>query len=778
MATRSDDFRRDDQADLRVGDWRVRPRRMLIEGESGSVKIEPRAMQVLLALCRGGGDVVRREALLDDVWSGGAVTDEALTRVIFDLRRAFGDPARASRVIETVHKVGYRLMVPVTKVAPDDDAAETSLPSPPRLTGRWLALRVARWFAPLVLISIAFAAVSWIRAGRLPIESSAIDPTESTFAPPRLAYGPVRQLTSLRGYETRPSLSPAGDFVIYARDDRGDGNIDLFRRRLDGDTPTRLTTSRAADDLPAISPDGRRVAFVRTASPASGSRDAEPCALMILDLAADAERRLASCRDAAISPPSWMPDGRTLLLADRAEDGSPYRILGVDLATGATRPWTVPPENSFGDLFPAVSPDGRSLAFVRATARSTIATYLSPVVGDIVTIPAVPLAAEAETETESEAAAETVAPNRITRDDAEVPGLAWSSDGRHLIFASTRSGRGYALWAASVDGRTFAMLHDGRGRLLRNPTVARESGEIAFESWRGAQDIWHVSLVDAEDAVAGRRIVDSTRSDFNPQIAPDGTRIAFTSSRSGSPEIWIAGLEDGAEARRVTRFEGRAQLEGPRWSPDGTRLVFEARSGGQSTIWRVDTDGGVLRRLTDPDYESRSPSWSFDGRRIFFASHLEDGWQIWSLPADGGTLARETRDGGFASRHGLIDGVPTLLVSSRDRDGVHRVEDSGPSRQVAALASEHWGNFELLGSSVVTVVLRGAPTRVTELWSTDVRTGARRRLGVVEGWISRETPSLSIASDGRSALVARFEGLAADLLLLTPAAEASANEGR
>jgi DNA-binding winged helix-turn-helix (wHTH) protein len=85
-------------------------------------RIEPKAMQVLILLASHPGAVVSRAELLDQVWGGRFVGDDAVSAAIIKLRRAFEDDARSPRVIETVHKSGYRLIAPVSSGGPASSA--------------------------------------------------------------------------------------------------------------------------------------------------------------------------------------------------------------------------------------------------------------------------------------------------------------------------------------------------------------------------------------------------------------------------------------------------------------------------------------------------------------------------------------------------------------------------------------------------------------------------------------------------------------------------------
>lgn len=103
-------------SDFYVFDWLVQPERSRLIGPDGEVHLAPRTMDVLLCLAERVGEVVSRETFGERVWAPTIVTDDTLTRCIFELRRALGDSRASPRYIETVPKRGYRLMVPVTPV--------------------------------------------------------------------------------------------------------------------------------------------------------------------------------------------------------------------------------------------------------------------------------------------------------------------------------------------------------------------------------------------------------------------------------------------------------------------------------------------------------------------------------------------------------------------------------------------------------------------------------------------------------------------------------------
>ena len=137
---------------LRVGEWRVDPSRNELSRNGETVRLEPKAIEVLEALARKRGEVVAREELLAAVWPGVVVGDDALTQAIIKLRKALGDDAHRPRYIETISKRGYRLIAAVSR----DDAGRTG----PAATGGGWFVRHKRLTLSIGGVVTAIAAVA------------------------------------------------------------------------------------------------------------------------------------------------------------------------------------------------------------------------------------------------------------------------------------------------------------------------------------------------------------------------------------------------------------------------------------------------------------------------------------------------------------------------------------------------------------------------------------------------------------------------------------------
>lgn len=163
------------RTDFQLGDRLVRPRRDCIERDGQVVHVTPKAMAVLERLARAAGEVVTRDELFNSVWPGSAVTDDALTQCIVELRKALGDSARDPQFIETIPKVGFRLLPGPTPLATGDEAAEGAPGRAAGSSGAKPGLAKAR---PVLLV-IAVVLIGFMLFRYLPLFDDAPPPGDS-----------------------------------------------------------------------------------------------------------------------------------------------------------------------------------------------------------------------------------------------------------------------------------------------------------------------------------------------------------------------------------------------------------------------------------------------------------------------------------------------------------------------------------------------------------------------------------------------------------------------
>ena len=156
------------EAAFHIGGAEIRPSRLEIEREGGCQAVEPRVMQVLVVLAGAGGRVVSRDELAERCWQGRIVGEDALNRVIAKLRRLGEGPAGGSFVIETVKKVGYRLV----SHDPEPAAAPIAAPLPPVRRPGWRRW----WLVPAALVAVLALVLLWTRSRPLTQPVTPVEP--------------------------------------------------------------------------------------------------------------------------------------------------------------------------------------------------------------------------------------------------------------------------------------------------------------------------------------------------------------------------------------------------------------------------------------------------------------------------------------------------------------------------------------------------------------------------------------------------------------------------
>src|SRR5262249_2733605 len=144
---------------------------------------------------------------------------------------------------------------------------------------------------------------------------------------------------------------------------------------------------------------------------------------------------------------------------------------------------------------------------------------------------------------------------------------------------------------------------------------------LAYTQIYADANIWRIETTQRASTSEGTatELISSSRQEDSPSFSPDGSKIAFASDRSGSPEVWVC-ESDGSNGLQLTNFGG--PLTGsPRYSHDGKWIAFDSRPEGQSDIFVISAEGGKPRRLTSEDSTDVVPSWSRDDRWIYFSSN-------------------------------------------------------------------------------------------------------------------------------------------------------------
>ncbi|HEX5108033.1 MAG TPA: hypothetical protein VFV95_06285 [Vicinamibacterales bacterium] len=231
-------------------------------------------------------------------------------------------------------------------------------------------------------------------------------------------------------------------------------------------------------------------------------------------------------------------------------------------------------------------------------------------------------------------------PRRITVNRYLNLNPSWSPDGRTLAYTAYSPSGADIVLSRIYEGLPLQRPAKGIGNNYL-PVFSPDGTRIAFMSTRDGQAEIYVMNVDGSNL---RRLTNHPADDATPTWSPSSAQIAFTSTRGGRPLIYVMNAADGSDVRLISPDESEADR--PTWSPAPyNEIAFTARTGTWYDIKVYDVATGRIRTLTDGKGSNESPAFSPTGRHLAFTSTRTGAGQIFTIGRDGRGLKQITREG-------------------------------------------------------------------------------------------------------------------------------------
>lgn len=459
-------------------------------------------------------------------------------------------------------------------------------------------------------------------------------------------------LFHLGGVAEFADWSPSGDAIAFAwTPDAPQGGVSkIGLRNLRTGETSWVDTGEYTSSRPAWSPDGLQVAYLVSVGNSNEIR--------IFSLRERMQRTVATLSGSypwlcQLPRIAWTKDGQHILTADQSASRNGCRIFSIDVLTGARQQLTEPAPGVIADVEPAVSHDGKHIAFLRNTGT---------LVGDVYSMNL-----------------DGTDLHRVTWDQRDIMGFCWDSDNHDFILASRRNDGILRLWQTRQNGH-YIRLTDGL-TAAGFPAMSPDGNRIVFSSYHNVSSLWRAWTHEGR----AQPVIENGSVNADPAFSPDGRKIAFRSDASGSAEIWTADA-DGKNAHQISALNGPF-IDHITWSPDGKALAFDCRDSGHTSVCLMPAQGGAILHPVSWDSDEEMPVFSADGRALLFTSERSGAPEIYRVSLD--RTNAEISPLGSGVRAAVVPAL-SILLSARAQppNGLYAqkinasAELEGPRREV------------------------------------------------------------------------------------------------
>ena len=653
------------------------------------VKLQEQPLKVLQLLLETHGEIVSREQLRSRIWSADTFVefDKGLYSAMARLRDALGDNSASPRFIETVARHGYRFIAPVTIAAflSDTQGSEEGDQASHKRGRLDVRRLVTSLLAGLVLGALLLVLVFVLDIGeaREWLRRSIVKSVQ------------VERITDFVGVKESPAISPDGKTMAFVAP--VNGRKQIWIRLLAGGSPLQLTHDDADHETPRWMPDSSSlIYFTPNPSPA------EPGTIWEISALGGVARKVAS----AMSRGDISHDGQRI--ATFQLRGADLALVTISLDGSMLREIKRFPK-VYGYDLPRWSPDDRWIAYVRGWG------YLFDFVIQVIPVEG--------------GEPQDVAHGEILR------GFSWLPDSFRLVYSSS-SGSTILyppIFNLRITGRTGngdRQLTFGEVSYVEPDVVAER---LAASRVRIQSDIWRfqVSGSPQQNTKNALRITHQTGQSQTPSVSPDGKEFVYLSDNGGHGNLWVS-TTDGSRTRQITFEHDPAVVIGvPIWSPTGDRIVFILTRQGRTGEWVVSSDGSNLRQVV---MLGSGASWSPDGRWLYYGKER----CIEKIPVVGGPAERVRcqHNPGVASLSAdgstlyYYDGVENAV----DGIGIWKARpENGPSELLASIPSSRlpfdgWLWQQVLSPDGNWLAAPLLDRGTTNLWAQPVNGGPMRQL--------------------------------------------------
>lgn len=539
---------------LHFADICIDTHNQLLHRQGQTINLAPKVYDLLVFLCQNSQRVISKDELMEQVWTGTLVTENAISRTLVKVRKALADDPKKPQYIITVPRKGYRMvanfvasdtvsnqaesLVATNQIDDlnDDEkqAARIEKNQHSTLTAQPLVLSQSRTSKNTVLIAVGVIMLIVITYA-LSIKTNTVLQTKQ-----------IKPLTREIGVEQYPAVSPELTHLAYRKDVSGKPSY-INIENLSSHVKQSITHERGALSKPVWSPTQDKLAFLYQHN--------SVCMIFWAELSdiknKDTWQDITECGAQASPHFVFSPDGQYLYFNDRQSASHGYQVFRVNLANNEKDIVNQPITNGLGNYSFDISPDGERLLMINSEFSPTTRIYTL--------------------EIESSTLEQTAQLDYLMRS------ALWHHDNETIIHPSPHPA--YELWQSSLTGNKLAVVASNTSR-VKHISRINNGKDFSFVSYLLNKDIYFSAMAKTKDQV-DVELDNSTVMDYLPTLAKNTNQYAFVSKRSTSAEVYLSTVindkHSSTEAtKQLSDFNNPVKLYDLAFSPNDSQLMVLA----------------------------------------------------------------------------------------------------------------------------------------------------------------------------------------------------------
>jgi DNA-binding winged helix-turn-helix (wHTH) protein/Tol biopolymer transport system component len=532
-------------------------------------QIEPMVVELLAFFCRNTDLIISRDQLIEQVWLGRVITDNAVSKVITKLRKYLHDDPKAPCFIATFPKKGYKFIATVELIKSEFNNSGSKKSD----TSQTKQQALFRPKNNLLLISLLTVSLALAYLGL-------------QFNSKHQVFTQVKALTRDPGTESKPQMSPDGQYLAYV--ERRDKKMRQWIKKLSDETSIEVSHGNAITtwvDSVSWNSDGSQFIYLVT-TPDSCRYFIREFNKMIISEA----KLIHNCPTGSYGKIAYTHDNNRVIYSENKGRGTAFTLFEMNLTTGVKRKLNQPEiflgGNSQFDLHPS-----QNKLLISSPNRQQWEGFYSL---DL----------------------DTDELNLLFEQDAFICCGRWSHDGKRVILMGEHPAT--QLVSYDLKGGDRRVIYTGSEQ-VRVAERHVNGKDYLFPLVQLNQNVNYFNFKTKNLSLIAHSSVNDLLATFAHH---DHKLIAYISLSSGNEEIWLMDRK-GKNRKRLTKFEDSRHYIELLWSYNGKKILAVTLN----EIHLIDSHSGTSQVLKLPQVEIRGVSWKSD-KTISYSVKEKDNWRM------------------------------------------------------------------------------------------------------------------------------------------------------